>query len=661
MTPLSHSRSLQPRSGEGTLSGLSAVRENSGKTDTGAASGRDGEAAEAPFRGPGYAPRTLGVERLENGGWLLSNPRPFSRDWLTTNAALDAWAIRAPARIWLAERSAPSPSGLTRGWREVAYAEAAERVAALASGLRDLELGPDKPLLILARNGIDHALIAYAAMRIGAPVAAVSPQYGLPGARPERLAHAVGLIRPGAVYVDDWGAFGDAVMRDAGLSGAAKIASVNASGPARDLRSLERGSAAPDLARGDQTAKLLLTSGSTGLPKAVICTHANVSLNAAQIDACFENDAGDGPEVVVNAAPWSHSLGSTAILHRVLHRGGTLYIDAGQPTPERFGETLRNLSDVSPTYHNMVPAGWALLADALERDDALARTVFARVRVVQYGGASMPQSVCDRIEAVAVRTIGERVSFATGYGSTETGPTACNIHWPNARSGLIGLPVPGTALKLAPIVDGAGEGGRYEIRVKGPQISPGYRDGEGRVVPLDLDEDGFYRLGDAARLVDDRDPSAGMTFDGRLVESFKLASGTFVAAGALRVAVLSALGGLATDAVLCGEGRDGVGLLLFVNPEACAALSGAGEDRAVLARDATVQAVCRERLLAYNDRVAGGAGRIVRALILTDAPDPHSGELTDKGYINQALARDRRAPEVARLFADEPDAAVLVL
>lgn len=617
----------------------------------------------APFRDPRYAPPGLEVQRLDDGGFLLSNPRRFSRAWRTTNAALDHWAAAAPDRTWLAERSDPSLSGSDHGWREVSYTEAAQRVAALAGGLVEAGLRPERPLLILARNGIDHALIAYAAMRIGAPVASVSPQYGLPGARPERLAHAVALIRPGAVYVDDWSAFGEAVMRDPGLASAAKIAGRGANGAARDLASVESGATAADQARPDQTAKLLLTSGSTGLPKPVICTHENVSLNAAQIDACFEDDAADGPEVVVNAAPWSHSLGSTAILHRVLHRGGTLYIDAGQPTPERFGETLRNLSQISPTYHNMVPAGWALFADALERDAALARTFFARVRVIQYGGASMPQSVCDRVQAVAVRTMGERVSFATGYGSTETGPTACNIHWLNARSGLIGLPVPGTALKLAPITDGPGaqeEGGRYEIRVKGPQVSPGYRDAEGRVVPLDLDEEGFYRLGDAARLVVENAPAAGMTFDGRLVESFKLASGTFVAAGALRVAVLSALGGLASDAVLCGEGQDGVGRLLFLNPDVCAAVCGGTEDRAVPARDPLVKAEVEARLRAYNAGAGGGAGRIVRALIVLDAPDPHSGELTDKGYINQALARSRRGADVARLFAAEPDTDVLL-
>ena len=397
------------------------------------------------------------------------------------------------------------------------------------------------------------------------------------------------------------------------------------------------------IAQPDDIAKLLLTSGSTGRPKAVVCTHANIALNAAQIEACY---ADPEPPVLVNSAPWSHSLGANAILHMVLHRGGTLYIDAGQPTPGRFSETLRNLREVATTYHNMVPAGWGMLVGELERDDALAARFFEKVRVLQYGGASMAQSILDRAQAVAVRTIGERITFAAGYGATETGPTACNIHWLNARSGMVGLPTPGTSVKLVP----AGDGGKFEIRVKGPQVSPGYLD-QPEATALAFDEDGFYRLGDAARLADPENPAAGLVFDGRLVENFKLASGTFVAAGALRVAAVSAIGGLVSDAVVCGEGQQGVGLMLFLDTKAC--------DR--LGDPLAVKAAIAERLARLNASAKGGGGKVVRALILDDAPDAASGELTDKGYINQALARERRPTELARLFAEAPDGEIIVL
>ncbi|PLR28034.1 feruloyl-CoA synthase [Caulobacter zeae] len=587
---------------------------------------------DAPFRDARYAPRALEVER-RGETLILRNPMPYSDVVTTVTAPLARWAAQAPERVWLAERIEGQD-----GWRTVTYGEAATRVAALAGGLSALGQSRGKPLLILARNTIDHALIAYAAMSLGAPAAPVSPQYGLLGADLSRLAHAVERLKPAAVYVDDAAAFAGALDHDC-LDGLPVIASRNTRPGDQPFEALLASPPAADVAQGDDIAKLLLTSGSTGRPKAVICTHANIALNAAQIEACY---ADREPPVLVNSAPWSHSLGANAILHMVLHRGGTLHIDAGQPVPGRFGETLRNLHEVSPTYHNMVPAGWGLLVGELERDPALARTFFSRVRVLQYGGASMAQSILDRVQAVALATTGERITFAAGYGATETGPTACNIHWLNARSGMVGLPTPGTAVKLV----SAGE--KLEIRVKGPQVSPGYLD-QPDATREAFDEDGFYRLGDAARLADPDDPAAGLVFDGRLVENFKLASGTFVAAGALRVAAISAIGGAASDAVVCGEGRDGVGLMLFLEPRTCERLGGA---------DAALAAV-RSGLERFNAGAKGG-GRVARALILPGAPDAASGELTDKGYINQALARERRPAELERLFASAPDEDVMV-
>ncbi|NQE65084.1 feruloyl-CoA synthase [Caulobacter sp. RHG1] len=587
---------------------------------------------DAPFRDARYAPRALDVER-QGETLILRNPMPYAATMRTTTAPLARWAAEAPERIWLAERDG-------EGWRTVTYARAAEQVAALAGGLKGLGLSRGQPLLILARNGIDHALIAYAAMGLGMPVAPVSPQYGLKGADLTRLEHAVERLKPAAVYADDAEAFGEALAAPF-LAGLPVVVSRNARPGDVAFDDLLNSAPVEPVAQSDDIAKLLLTSGSTGKPKAVVCTHDNIALNACQIQGCY---ADPDPPVLVNSAPWSHSLGANAILHMVLHRGGTLYIDAGQPVPGKFAETVRNLREVATTYHNMVPAGWGMLVGELERDEVLAAKFFEVVRVLQYGGASMAQSILDRVQAVAVRTIGQRITFAAGYGATETGPTACNIHWINARSGMVGLPTPGTSVKLVP----AGEGGKFEIRVKGPQVSPGYLD-QPEATAQAFDEDSFYRLGDAARLADPEDPAAGLVFDGRLVENFKLASGTFVAAGALRVAAVSAIGGLISDAVVCGEGQDGVGLMLFLDAKACERLGDKGAVRAAII----------EGLSQLNAGAMGGGGRVLRALILDGAPDAASGELTDKGYINQALARDRRPAELARLFAERPDAGVM--
>ena len=600
---------------------------------------------DAPFRDPRYAPRRLEVTHRPDGALVLENTTPWSDHFATTNAALDHWASTVPDRLWVAERDGS-------GWRGVTFGEAGYRVARLATALSRLGLGPDRPLLILARNSVDHALVAYAAMRLGCPIAPLSPQYGQTGADPARLAHAAALITPAAVYVEDGAAAAVAIARDPVLKNLPVIVSRGVQPGQIDLASLDSPEPTGNRARPEQAAKLLLTSGSTGKPKAVICSHANVSFNAAQIQACYDDP---DPPVVVNSAPWSHSLGANAILHMIVHRGGTLYIDHGQPVAGRFEETLRNLRDIAPTYHNMVPAGWALLADALEADEDLARRFFSRVRVLQYGGAGLPQSVCDRVCAVAARLTGEQITFAAGYGSTETGPTACNVHWINTRAGLCGLPTPGTTVKLAP------EGEKLEVRVRGPQISPGYRGAGGDLIPLSVDEEGFYRLGDAAKLAAPDDPLQGIVFDGRLVENFKLASGTFVAAGALRLSALSAMGGVATDAVVCGEGQAGVGLLVFLNPARARMLATGVDDLAALAHHRVVKAAVEAGLAQLNREAGGGAARITRALIQRDVPHAHSGELTDKGYINQSMARDRRAADVARLFAASPDPEVIML
>ena len=589
----------------------------------------------APIRDPRYAAPRYAFDHRTDGAVLIGNDAPFSRTFQTLNAALDHWAVTTPAAIWLAERSGD-------GWKTMSFGEARERVSRLAGALSGLGVGPGRPLMILTGNSIDHALIAYAAMRIGGAVAPVSPQYAQPGADLSRLQHAAELVRPACVFVGDAGPAATALLTSA-LTGAAVVAGANAGSGHHPFEALMRdGQAVADRATPETIAKLLLTSGSTGKPKAVVCTHANIALNGAQIAACYGDP---DPPVVVNSAPWSHSLGANAILHMVLHRGGTVHIDAGLPVPGKFGETLRNLAEVATTYHNMVPAGWGLLAHELELDDALARTFFERVRVLQYGGAGLAQSIADRIEAVATRAVGEQITFAAGYGATETGPTCCNVHWENLRTGMIGMPVPGTSVKLAP------QDGKFEIRVKGPQMSPGYyRDGEVSIAADAHDEDGFYRLGDAARFVDADRPALGLMFDGRLVENFKLATGAFVTAGALRLAALSAIGGAVLDAVVCGEGQAGVGLMLFANPAARARLGEEGLRREV-----------RAGLERLNASAKGVGGKVLRAMVLPEGPDAASGEITDKGYLNQALARNRRPAEMERLFAETPDAEIVTL
>ena len=581
----------------------------------------------APFRDARYAPSRLEVEHRPGGEMVLTNPTPYSRQFQTMTGALAHWAGKAPSRVWLAERSG-------EGWRTLTFGEAYEQVQAIAGALLGMGVVRLEPLLILANNGIDHALISYAAMSQRMPIAPVSPQYGLRNANPQRLARACEVLKPACIYTDDAALFAEGLSQP-GLAGLPVIASRNAGAGHIPFERMLQGRQDAPTGRPDDPAKYLLTSGSTGHPKAVICSHGGISLNSAQIAACFDDPE---PPVMVNSAPWSHSLGANSILHMSAHRGGTLYIDHGQPTAARFGETVRNLKEISPTYQNMVPAAWMLFVDELEKDRKLARRFFERARVLQYGGAALGQAVADRIQAVAVRTVGEKISFASGYGATETGPTACNVHWTNETMGLIGLPLPGTSVRMVP------QGGKLDFRVKGPQVSKGYLGLPERSAQA-FDDQGFYILGDAARFVDPDDPTKGMIFDGRLAENFKLASGTFVGVGDLRIGAVSAIGGAVTDAVVCGEGQKAVGLLLYPNPRL---------------PPAEVAAAVRDGLEAFNARAGGSGGRVARAMVLPEGPDAASGEITDKGYIAQALARQKHAMAVLRLFAVPPPLDVMV-
>lgn len=579
------------------------------------------------FRDARFAPRRLTIESRPAGELILTNPSPYSTAFRTAIELFDHWATAAPERVCLAERSGT-------GWRTVSYAEALSRIAALAGGLRDLHAVQRGPMLILSRNSVDHALITYAAMSQGLPAAPVSAQYGLPGANLARLAQACEVIRPGSVFVEDAALFAAALEHPA-LRDLPIIAGVNAGPGQVPLERLYRASSAPWAAGPNDLAKLMLTSGSTGQPKAVMMTHLGLATTAAQVAACFDDPE---PPVMVHGAPWSHSLGGNSILHMGLSRGGTLYIDAGQPVASRFGDTIRNLSEISPTYQNMVPAGWMLLADALERDAVLARSFFERLRLMLYGGAALGQSTCDRIQAVAMRTVGEQISFSSGFGATETGPSACNVHWHNKRMGLIGLPLPGTSIKLAPC------DGKLEIRVKGPQVTVGYY-GQPQKTAESFDDEGFFKLGDAARLVDPANPQDGLIFDGRISENFKLSSGTFVNVGQIRVGAISEIGDAVTDAVVCGEGEAGVGLLLYPNLK----MPRADVERAV-----------REGLARFNAGESAST-RIARALVLSDGPNANEGEITEKGYISQVTARRLRAGDASRLFEGTPDPQVCCL
>lgn len=543
-------------------------------------------------------------------------------DWLVR------WAAEAPDRIWLAERA---PGG---AWRTLTYSAALRAVRGLGAAL----LGParDRPIVLLSGNSIAHALVQVAAMHVGIVVAPISPAYTLMSSDFARLREIVSLLQPAVVFAQELERFLPAIsacgLLDATLLSADDVGVLAATPP--DPRSDERFAAILP----ETPAKILFTSGSTGTPKGVINTQLMLCSNQAAIAQSWPF-LQDRPPVVVDWLPWSHTFGGNHNFFLVLCNGGTLYIDEGKPAPGLIEPTVANLREISPTLYFNVPRGLELLVARLEEDEVLSRSFFAQLDLLFYAAAALPATTRSRLLAVAARAGREDLFFGAAWGSTETAPMSTLVHFETQEPAAIGTPAPGTAIKLAPV------DGKLEIRVFGPNVTPGYWTPQG-IEPPALDADGFLYTQDAVRLADPERPERGFLFEGRLGENFKLTSGTWVRTGLLRLAVIESTAPHVSDVVIAGHGRDELGILVFLAP------SAAGTD---------IEGRLRAGLLAHNARHPSTSERIARALVLSVPPSLDAGETTDKGYINQRRVLERRAIDVERLFAQAPDEAVIVL
>lgn len=610
--------------------------------------------AHIPIREVPYLPLKLKIDRRADGTILLDSGQPLKPYPPHMLAPLVQWAADRPGQIWLAERWPEDPA--QPGWREVTYADGLAAVRRLAAAFLSEGAGPEAPVMILSRNAVDNALIMYGAMWAGSPAVPVTPAYATLSQDLVRFNYIDRLTSPRFIYVEDGGEYQRA-LDSLDLAGRLVIYSRNAPNVPRAV-SIEdfAGQAGPAVEAAYQrltpqaAAKYMLTSGSTGEPKAVINTHGMIAANAKMIRSVWDEARLDaitgGPQVMVNFLPWSHTYGANAILHNMLDWGGTMYIDQGAPTPQRLPEMLRNLKEIPTTQHTTVPQAWAALATALEQDGELAEVFFSRLISMAYGGAAMGQDIYERIQQVAVRVTGQRISLSAGYGATETSPTASNVHWPNDRMGLIGLPLPGNTFKLVP----AGE--KLELRVRGVNVTPGYFRNPEKTAEA-FDEEGFYRLGDAVKFVDPERPERGLAFDGRTVEEFKLASGTWVSAGAVRVAAVAACGGALSDAVVCGLNRDEIGLLGFLNLAWCQRLVGEALPVEALVGHPKVHEAVKAGLAAHNRAHPNAAARIARIVLQPVDPRSDLGEITEKGYLNQSRTLSLRADQVDLLYSPE--------
>ena len=611
-------------------------------------------AAKHPLRPISYGDPAVRVERHDDGTIYLRPVNTIGDYPTRVTDYLHHWAKETPDRVFMAER------GDDDGWREVTYAQMLDATRRIASGLLARNLSPERPIVILSGNSVDHALVAFGALYAGIPFAPVSPAYSLVSKDYGKLNYLMKLLTPGLVFVDDGDAFADAIR----LNVPADVEVVVSNGALADrggttLSELLRTPEAADLdavnqAIGPDTiAKFLLTSGSTGNPKAVINTQRMMCANQIMLrdTLAFLKDE---PPVIIDWLPWNHTFGGNHNIGLTLFNGGSMYLDEGKPTPAGIAETIRNLREISPTVYFNVPKGYESLLPYLREDAQLREKFFSRLHAMFFSGAALSTYVWNSLDELSVQTTSKRVPMLTGLGATETSPFFMCVTPLTSRSGHVGLPVSGNDAKLVP------NNGKMEVRAKGPNVTPGYWR-QPDLTAKAFDEEGYYIFGDALKAVDPEDFAAGFDFDGRISEDFKLGSGTWVSVGPLRARFVGTCAPLVRDVVIAGINRDELAALVVLDLDGCRVINPdlPPGDLVAAAHDPMVRDAFRERLGRFMASATGSSTRIAKAVLLDTPLSIDKGEVTDKGSLNQRAVLEHRVALIDDIYAGEVRAKVI--
>ena len=612
-------------------------------------------ASNAPLRPISFGDPAVNIERRDDGTIYLRPKMPLREYPHRLTDRLQHWAKAEPGRIFMAERDGGP------GWRQITYSELLISSRRIASALIARGLSAEKPVVILSGNSIDHALVSFGALYAGIPFCPVSPAYSLISKDYGKLGYVMKLLTPGLVFADDAAKFADAL---ANVPAETEVAVSYGALPGREVTLLadlmatpeHRGlDAAHDAIGPDTIAKFLLTSGSTGNPKAVINTQRMLCANQVMIRETM-SFLKDEPPVIVDWLPWNHTFGGNHNIGLTLFNGGSMYLDAGKPMPGGIEETVRNLAEISPTVYFNVPKGYESLLPYLREDKALRARFFHRLQAMFFAGAALSPFVWNSLDELGVQQTGFRVPMLTGLGATETAPFFMSANPLTSRSGHVGLPVLGNDAKLVQT------NGKLEVRAKGPNVTPGYwRQPE--LTAAAFDEEGFYKLGDAIKPADPDDFDAGFDFDGRIAEDFKLASGTWVSVGPLRARFIAACAPLVRDVVIAGINRDEISALAILDLDGCRLINPTLpiDDLAATAADPLIRDAFAERFTKFLATSTGSSTRIARAILLDTPLSIDRGEVTDKGSINQRAVLDARAALIEALYSPTPPRQVITL
>ena len=594
-----------------------------------------------------FANPAVDIEKLSDGKIILRSPQIIGDYPKSLSAWIIQWAKKTPNAIFLADRS-----GQDSSWRKITYQEFLTQIRSVAQALLNRGLSAERPVAILSDNSVDNALLLFGAMHIGIPVVPISPAYSLMSTDFGKLKYILELTSPGLVYVGDGENFSRALINN-DLNGAEIVFSTNAPVgiDATNFGELLAVTPNSDVETNEQKvgpdtiAKILFTSGSTGQPKGVINSQRMLCSNQQAMSQVW-TFLDKKPPVTVDWLPWNHTFGGNHNLNMILRSGGTMYIDGGKPASGIIEKTVANLKEISPSIYFNVPRGYDMLIPYFENDPVLREVFFKDLDIIFYAAAALTQSAWGKLEKLSKQTTGKRVFMLSGWGATETSPDCTHVYWPISKAGVIGLPIPGTEIKLVPNEE------KLEIRVRGPNIMPGYF--KNPVLTKEaFDEDGFYRIGDAAKFEDPLDPSKGIVFDGRIAENFKLSTGTWVSVGSLRTTIVACADDVIQDIVIAGHDRDEIGVLVFPNILGCRSLCpelAVGAPVKQLIENKNVRAALIDGLRAHNATSFGSSTSISRARFMSEPPDIDANEITDKGYINQQAVLSRRKNAVILLY-----------
>jgi feruloyl-CoA synthase len=598
-----------------------------------------------------FQPHDVAREDRADGTILLRSSHTLSPAVELTGNWLRYWAKAAPKRVFLAERSGA-------GWRKESYTSALQKVRAIGAALLARGMGQDTPILIMSGNSVDHGILSLAAQYVGVPVVPVAEQYSLVHGAHGRLREVIELVQPKMAYVEDGDRFGEALDLEA-LQSIETVASRPGSRMVTAFADLLKGDSSADVENAfqkltpDTVGKILMTSGSTSSPKGVLTTHRMMCVNQAQLADALPF-LRERPPVIVDWLPWNHVFGGSHNFNMMLANGGSLYIDDGKPVKGLFERTLENLALKTGTLAFNVPLGFGMLLSALEKDERLRRRFFEDLDLVFYAGASLPQDVWAGFERMAMDVKGEVPLMTSSWGLTETAPSAMMQQEPAPRSGIVGVPVNGVTIKLIPDDDM-----RCEVRVKGPNVMPGYFKDPDKTAAA-FDEEGYFITGDAMVFLDKGDPNKGMRFDGRMSEDFKLQSGTWVRAALLKLDMLSRLSPLAADLVITGADRKQIGVMIFPNVAELAREGFEIQAGNGVYSCPQLQKEIHHRLSERAREISGSSTLVSRAIVLAEPPSMPDGEMTAKGNLNVRKVLTKRQALLERLYSDNDPAVVTI-